>query len=159
MTSAEPPTAVAPAMVPHQPPSLNDLSSSWPTSVTPPTRNASPLSGSPHAARPVAPSLGAALSPAVPDGGADSPPTEAAADCGAVEASEASALSPPPPVHAARIRTRTAMTATGVLKCFRIRSPPHRWVGALSRDERGASDALGPWAPGAESGASYPLAL
>src|SRR5882672_12411406 len=54
MTLAVPPAAVLPLRVPHQPASLNDLSSSVPTSVTPPTLTAVPAFSCPQAANPVA---------------------------------------------------------------------------------------------------------
>src|SRR5688572_1724041 len=98
MTSAEPPTEVAPAIVPHQPPSLKDLSSSSPTSVTPPISHSSPPSGSPQAARPVGASVAAG---ALPSGSSDG-------------------LSPPSPPHAAMISIRMASTAIIELGCFRI---------------------------------------
>src|SRR6186713_2731304 len=107
MTSAEPPTDVAPAIVPHQPPSLKDLSSSCPTSVTPPISHSVPLSCSPQAASPVGASLalGASLSAVLPAG----------CDSAAWEA-----LSPVPLLHAARISIRMASTAIIELGCFRI---------------------------------------
>src|SRR6187549_1810201 len=103
MTSAWPFTAVAPAIVPHQPPSLNDLSSSEPTSVTPPIWKSSPVSGSPHAARPVGASLPAGLSAPLPAGWL----------------APLLALDPESP-HAARISARTAKTAIHRLECFRM---------------------------------------
>src|SRR6187399_910901 len=138
MTSAVPPTAVAPAIVPHQPPSLKDLSSSEPTSVTPPIRKASPLSGSPQAARPVGASLalGASLSAVLP-AGCDS----AAWD----------ALSPVSLLHAARVSIRMASTAIIELECFRICFlHTIRWC-ALPQESRRLRVRSGPWAPGAES--------
>ncbi len=109
MTSALPPTEVAPAIVPHQPPSLKDLSSSCPTSVTPPISHSSPPSCSPHAAKPVGASLAAGSLPAG-SLAAGSLPT----------GSLASGFSPPSLEHADRISIRMAMIATHELVCFRI---------------------------------------
>src|SRR6187431_2896997 len=109
MTSAEPPTDVAPAMVPHQPPSLKDLSSSCPTSVTPPISHSDPLSCSPHAARPVGASL------ALGSAAWLSPVLAAGCDSAASDGLEPSSLE-----HAARISIRMASTAIIELGCFRI---------------------------------------
>src|SRR6187200_995756 len=145
MTSAVPPTEVAPAIVPHQPPSLNDLSSSEPTSVTPPMRNASPLSGSPHAARPVGASLSAGWLAPLSAGWLSSPPLLG--------------LAPESSLHAARMSVRTARTAIHRLGCFRM-CFLHTPFGALCRMTSGASGCARPdGARGAESAASYCLAL
>src|SRR5262245_11787566 len=119
MTLDEPLTAVPPLIVPHQPASLKDLSSSRPTSVTPPILTVVPAFSSPQAAKPPAAWLAAALAAALGAAALGA----AALGAAALGAAALGAVEAPPELQAAKM-SAVANTAAMLRLVSKFDPPP-----------------------------------